>query len=107
MAQIDEVVDGVGSGGLVVALAHMTETDIIDDEEARTYPGLEAPQVGVVGEAGMEVLKEVDAADIAHGDALLAGTEAYSLEDVTLPRPTVASEDDVLVSVDEVEGGKL
>ena len=42
MPAVDEVEEGVRGGGLVVALADLAETDIVDDQQIGTCPGLEA-----------------------------------------------------------------
>ena len=62
---VDEVEEGVGGGGLVVALLDLAEANVVDDEQVGAGPGLEAPGVGVVGEAGVEVVEQVDAAGVA------------------------------------------
>ena len=33
MAAVDQVVEGVCGGGLVAALLHLTEADVVDDEQ--------------------------------------------------------------------------
>lgn len=47
MATVNEVVEGVGSGGLVVALLELAKADVIDDEERGSSPGAEAFGVGL------------------------------------------------------------
>jgi len=104
---VDEAEQEVGRGGFVVALADLAEADVVDDEQGRPGPALEAGAVGVVGEAGVEVVDEVDAAGVADGDALLACLDDQGLEDVALARPRVAREDEVFVAADEVEAQEL
>src|SRR5205814_1246701 len=72
---VDEVVEGVRGSWLVAALLDLAEADVVDDQQRGARPTLEAARVGVVSEAGVEIVEEVDAARVAHGDALLAGAE--------------------------------
>lgn len=70
---IDQVEERVGGGRLVVALLHLAEPDVVDDEQLGSDPGPEATLVGVVGEGSVQVVEQVDAAGVADGYALLAG----------------------------------
>ena len=72
---IDEVVEGVGRGRLVVALLHLAEPDVIDDQEVGSGPALESLRIRSVGERGVKVVEEIDAACVADGDLLLVGIE--------------------------------
>ena len=65
MPAVEEVEEGVGGGGLVVALLDLAEADVVDDEQVGAGPCLEALGVGAVGEAGMEIVEEVDGAGVA------------------------------------------
>jgi hypothetical protein len=107
VAAVDEVVEGVCRGRLVAALLDRAEADVVDDEEVGSGPPLEATWVGAVSEASMEVVEEVDAAGVAHPDALLAGPEGDGFEDVALARAAGASDDEVVVPMDEVELSEL
>lgn len=104
---VDEVVQGVGSGWLVRALLDLAETNVVNDEELGASPALEPARVGAIGEAGVEVVEQVDTASVAHGDALLAGSQAEGLEQVALARAVGAGDHEVLVAVDEVEPGEF
>ena len=103
MPTVDEVVEGVRGGRLVTALLDLTEADVVDDQELRTRPGLEASRVGSVGETRVEVVEEVDAARVAHADPLLARAHPEGLEDVALARAALARDDEVVVATHEVE----
>ena len=107
MPAIDEVVQGVGGGRLVAALLDLAQADVVDDQERRASPALEPASVGAVGEAGVEIVEQIDAAGVAHVDALLAGAQPEGLEEVALAGAVVAGDDEVFVAVDEVEPGKL
>lgn len=104
---IDEVVEGVRSGRLIAALLDLAEADVVNDQELGADPGLEAAGVGAIGEAGVQIVEEIDAAGVAHGEALFAGTEREGLEEVALAGTALASDDEVVVAADEVEAGKL
>jgi len=107
MPTIDEVVEGVRGGRLVAALLDLPETDVIDDEERGSGPGLESARVRAVGEAGVEIVEQVDAACIAHADALLARAEPEGFEDMTLAGAGLAGDDEVVASSNEVESCEL
>lgn len=104
---IDEVVEGVSRGRLIAALLDLAEADVVNDQEIGASPGLEAAGIGAIGEAGVEIIKEVDAAGVAHGEALFAGTECEGLEDVALAGAALAGDDEVVVAADKVEAGEL
>jgi len=55
----------------------------------------------------VEIIEEVDAAGVAHGEALFAGTEREGLEEVALAGAALAGDDEVVVAADEVEAGEL
>lgn len=107
VSAIDEVVQGVGGSRFVVAFPQVAQTDIIDDQKLRPGPGSEAPGIGAVGKSCVEVIEEIDATGIAHGEALLAGTQPEGFEDVTLSSTWFASDDDVFFAPDEVESGEF
>src|ERR1019366_6894978 len=104
---IDEVEEGMGGGGLIVALAYLAQADVVDDQEIGARPGLESSRVGAVGESGVQVGEEIDAARVAQRDALHASAEPERLEDVTLAGAALARDDQVVVTPDEVEAGEL
>lgn len=104
---VDQVEEGVSGSGLVLALLDLSETDIVDDQKLGPCPGLEASWVRAVSEAGVEVVEQVDAAGVAHGELLLAGTATERLEDVALAGAARAGDDKVVVSAHKVEVGKL
>lgn len=62
MPLVDEVVEGVSGGGLVVALLHLAEADVVDDEQLGGGPLLETTGIGAVAETGIEIVEEVNAA---------------------------------------------
>lgn len=107
MPAVDEIEEGVGGGGLVLALLHLAEADVVHDQEVRSSPALEAALVGGVGEPGVEVVEEVDAAGVADGHLRLAATQGDGLEDVTLPGAALSCDDQVLFAPSEVEAGDL
>lgn len=107
MPTIDEVVQGVRGGGLVGALLDLAEPDVVDDQERRTRPALEAAGVGAVGEAGVEIVEQIDAAGVAHADPLLARAQGEGLEEVALAGTVVAGDHEVVVAAHEVEAGEL
>lgn len=47
-----------------------SEPDVVDDKEVGSRPGLETLGVGVVGESGVEVGEQIDAASVPEGDGL-------------------------------------
>ena len=104
---IEEVVESVRRGRLVAALLYLAETDVVDDQERGASPALESAGVGAVGEAGVEVVEQIDAAGVAHGDAQLAGTQPEGLEQVALAGAVGAGDHEVVVAVHEVEPGEL
>jgi hypothetical protein len=104
---VDEVEEGVGGGRLVVALLHLAEANIVDDEQLGAGPRLEPSGVGGVGEAGVEVIEEIDATGVAEGDALRAGAQAEGLEDEALAGAALASDDQIVVAADEGEASEL
>lgn len=107
MAAVDQVEKRVGGGRLVVALLHLAEADVVDDEEVGASPALEAAGVRVVGEAGVEIVEEIDAPGVADVEHLLAGAAPESLEDVALAGAAEAGDHEVVVAVDEVEAGEV
>ena len=107
MPAIDEVEEHVSGGGLVVALLDLAETDIVDHEQLGTRPGLEPSGIGAVGEAGVQVVDEVDAAGVAHGESLLAGPQSQGLEEMALAGAALAGKHQVIVPSHEVEPSQL
>ena len=107
VAAIDEVEEEMGGGGLVIGALELAEADVVDDEEARSAPAVEAARVGAVGEAGIEIVDEIDAAGVADSDVGLAGAQGDGLEEVALAGAGLAGDDDVLGAVEEAEGGEL
>lgn len=104
---IDEVVEGVSSGRFIAALLDLAEADVVNDQEIGASPGLEAAGIGTIGEAGVEIIEEVDTARVAHGEALFAGTEREGLEEVALAGTALAGDDEIVVAADEVETGQF
>lgn len=104
---IDEVVEGVSCSRLVAALLDLPETDVVDDEKLRARPALEPSRIRAVGEAGVEVVEEVDAPHIAHTDPLLTRTHGEGLEDVALAGAALAGDHEVVVATHEVETREL
>jgi len=107
VAQVDEIEEGVSGGGLVVAFLDLAEADIVDDEQVGSGPGFETAAVGGVGEAGVQVVEQVDAAGIADGELLLAGAKAEGLEEVALAGTALAGQDEIVVAAHEVEAPEL
>jgi len=104
---IDEVVERMRSGRLIAALLDLAEADVVNDQELGAGPSLEAAGIGAIGEASMEIIEEVDAAGVAHGEALFAGTEREGLEEMALAGTALAGDDEVVVAADEVEAGQF
>jgi len=104
---IDEVVEGMSGGWLIAALLDLAEADVVNDQELGAGPSLEAAGIGAIGEASMEIIEEVDAAGVAHGEALFAGTEREGLEEMALAGTALAGDDEVVVAADEVEAGQF
>ncbi len=107
MTTLDEDVQGMRGGWLVGAPLDVAEADIVDDEEVRTRPAVEATRVGPIGETGVKVVEQIDAARVAHADALFTGAQAEGLEDVTLAGAVVAGDHEIVVAAHEVEAGEL
>jgi hypothetical protein len=107
VSTIDEVVQGVRGGGLVGTLLDLAEADVVDDEERGARPALEAASIGTIGEAGVEIVEQIDAANVAHANPLLACAQGEGLEEVTLAGAVVAGDHEVVVAADEVEAGEL
>ena len=107
VATIDEVVQRVRGGGLIGAPLDLPQADVIDDEELGACPALEATGIRSIGEAGVEVVEQIDAARVAHVDALFTCAEPEGLEDVTLAGAVVAGNHEVLVPAHEVEASEL
>jgi hypothetical protein len=55
----------VRGGGFIGTLLDLTQAHVVDDQECRACPALETAGVCAVGEAGMEVVDEIDATRIA------------------------------------------
>jgi hypothetical protein len=55
MATVDEVIEGVSTGGLVTAFADLAEADIVNDDQRRTDPSSEALGISAVSQAGVQV----------------------------------------------------
>jgi hypothetical protein len=80
VSAVDEVVEGLRGGGLVGAPLDLAHADVVDDQERWARPALEAAGIGAIGEAGVEIVEEVDAARVAQVDALFARAQAERLE---------------------------
>jgi hypothetical protein len=107
MPAIDEVVQGVRGGGFVGTPLDLAQADVVDDQELRARPALEATCIGSIRETRMEVVEQIDTARVAHADALFARAQAEGLEDVTLPGPVVAGDHEVIVPAHEVEASEF
>jgi hypothetical protein len=107
VSAIEQVVQRVRGGGLVDALLDLAQPHVVDDQECRARPALEAAGVGAVGEAGMKVIDKVDAARVAHLDPLLARAQAERLEDMALAGAVAAGDHEVVVAAHEVEACEL
>src|SRR5215211_2483649 len=107
VSAIDQIVEGVGGGRLVAVLLDLAEAHVVDDEELGGGPRLETAGIGAIGEPGVEVVEQVDAAGVAQAEALLAGAQAERLEEVALPGARRTGDDHVVVAADEVEPREL
>jgi hypothetical protein len=104
---IDQVVQSVSGGGLVAVLLDLAKAYVVNDQELSNCPRLESPGIGAVGESGVEVVEQVNAAGVAQADALLAGAQAERFEQVALPGTRIAGDDEVIVATYEVESSEL
>src|SRR3954462_12989269 len=93
---IDEVVEGMSRGRFIIALLDLAESDGVNLQEIEASPGPEAAVVGAIGEAGVEIIEEIDAASVAHGEALFAGTEREGFEEMALAGAALAGADEVV-----------
>lgn len=100
---VDEVEEGVCRRWLIVALLDLAESDVINEQKFDRSPALEALRVGAVGEAGVEIVEEIDGASVADGHLLLAGAQRERLEEVALAGTALAGDDEILLAADEVE----
>lgn len=107
MPSVDQVEEGMGGGGLVLALGYLSEADIVDDEKVGSGPGLEPPRVRVVGEAGVKVGEQVATARVAKRCSLHASAQTERLEDMTLAGAGLAGDDEVVVTPHEVQARQL
>jgi hypothetical protein len=55
----------------------------------------------------VQVIEQVDAAGVAHAEALFTGTQCKGFEDVTLARAALAGDHQVVVSAHEIEQRKF
>lgn len=104
---IDEIIECVRGRGLVVTLFDLTKTDIIDDEQSRTGPGLESTRVRAIGKAGVKIIEEIDTTCIAHAYALLTSAKRERFEQMALAGATLAGDDKLVLAPDEVEASEL
>jgi hypothetical protein len=88
-------------------LSQLAQRDINEDRKLVPGPSSEAFGIGAVGKTGVEVVEEINATGIAHGEALLAGAQTESFEDVAFSGAGFAGDDDVFFAPDEVEPGQL
>ena len=97
----------MSGSGLVIALSEVPESNIVDDQKLRARPGSEALRIGAICKPCMEIVEKIDAASVAHGHALLAGTQAEGFEDVTFSSAGFAGNDYVFSAPDEIETSEL
>lgn len=100
---VDEVVKGMGSGGLIGTLSDLSDPDVINDEQFGFGPRLEAFRICLIGKASVQVIEQVDATGVTDGDLLLAGAKTECLQEVTFAGTGLAGNDDVIVAVHEIE----
>ncbi len=96
-----------GGGGLVLGAANASEADVVDDEDGDTGVATQALVVGIVSQARVEIVHQPMEAAIKDLDAGAASAHGDRFDDVTFTSATGPSEDDVLVSADEIELGEL
>jgi hypothetical protein len=89
---IEQVEEHVRGGGFVVATAQVAQPDVVDDQPFRTRPFSEPGVVGLIGEAGVQVVDQVDAPGVADADLALARTQRERLQDVALAGPALAGD---------------
>ncbi len=107
MPTVNEIEESVRGRRFVVAFLDLPEAYVIDDEELGGGPALEPARVGTVGETGVEVVEQVDAAGVSHAELTLTGLDAERLQDMALAGSALAGEEQVLGASDEVEAGNL
>ena len=107
MTEIDEVVEHVGGGRLVAVAADLAEAHIIDDQEDRPTPARDTTLVGAIGETGVGIGEEVDAAGVADIEAGLTGTQGQGLQNVTFTGSGLTGEQEVLLAVEKAQCGEL
>jgi len=107
VSTVDEVEQGVGGGGLVVALADLAEADVVDDDQVGSCPRAKPTWIGVVGEACMQVVQEIDATGVADANALLAGTQRKGLEEVAFAGAGLSGDDQIVTALDEAQATEL
>jgi hypothetical protein len=81
----------------------LAQADIVNDEQIRTGPALDALRVSSIGEPRMQVIEQVDATRVAHRDSLLASAKSKCLEDVALAGAGLARDHEVVLATHEVE----
>src|SRR5690606_19547007 len=80
---------------------------VVDDEKLGAGPSLESARIRSVGDGGVEIVEEVDAARVTHADPLPAGLEGEGFEDVALAGAGFSGDDDIVTPTDEVEAREL
>jgi hypothetical protein len=78
-----------------------------EEERLERRLALEAAGIGAIGEAGVEIVEEVDAARVAQVDPLLARAQAERFEEMALACAVVAGDHEVVVAAHEVEAREL
>jgi hypothetical protein len=69
----------VRGGGLVIAAAQLAEADIVDDQPFGARPFSEPGGIGLIGEAGIQVVDQVDAPGVEDADLALTRTQRERL----------------------------
>lgn len=107
MATVEEVEEHVRGRWFVIAAAELAKADIVNDEPLGASPLPEASLVALVGEPGVEVVDEVDAARVADADLALARAQRERLQDVALAGSTLACDEQVVAAVEKRERGEV
>src|SRR4249920_3447780 len=71
---VEQVEEHVRGGGFVIAAAQLAKPDVVDDQPFRAGPFAEPGVVGLIGQARIQVVDQVDAPDVADADLALART---------------------------------
>ncbi|MEY4576586.1 MAG: hypothetical protein RL701_1289, partial [Pseudomonadota bacterium] len=102
MSSVDDVVERMRGRGFIVALFDLTEPDVVNDQQVRSRPCFESARIRTVRKAGVQVIEQIDAASVAHADALFARAQCKGFEDVTFASAALARDHQVVAPAYEI-----